>query len=55
MRINSYNDLIKNVQKYKNEPKYIPVIANKIAEIKNVSVNQVMDITTSNAKGLFDF
>ena len=42
-------------RKYKNEPKYIPVIANKIAEIKNVSVNQVMDITTSNAKGLFDF
>jgi len=42
-------------RKYKNEPKYIPVIANKIAEIKAISVNEVMDVTTSNARGLFDF
>ena len=42
-------------RKYKNEPKYIPVIANKIAEIKGIDINDVMNITTGNANGLFDF
>lgn len=42
-------------RKYKNEPKYIPVIASKIAEIKGVSVEEVRDVTTSNAERLFDF
>ena len=42
-------------RKNKNEPMYIPVIANKIAEIKDVSVDMVRDVTTSNALGLFDF
>ena len=42
-------------RKYQNEPKYIPVIANKIAEIKEISVDKVRDTTTKNAVGLFDF
>jgi len=42
-------------RKYKNEPKYIPVIASKIAEIKEISIEEVRDVTTSNAKRLFDF
>ena len=42
-------------RKYKNEPKYIPVIASKIAEIKGINVEYVRDITTSNAMRLFDF
>lgn len=42
-------------RKYKNEPKYIPVIANKIAEIRGIDVDEVMDVTTDNASGLFDF
>ena len=42
-------------RKNKNEPMYIPVIANKIAEIKDVSVDMVRDVTTRNALGLFDF
>jgi len=42
-------------RKYKNESMYIPLIANKIADIKGVSVELVMDVTTSNAEALFDF
>ena len=42
-------------RKNRNEPMYIPIIANKIAEIKNVSVEEVRDITTNNAMVLFDF
>lgn len=42
-------------RKYKNEPKYIPVIATKIAQIKGVSVEEVAEITTSNACHIFDF
>jgi len=38
-----------------NEPMYIPVIANKIAEIKGISIEKVRDITTNNAEGVFDF
>lgn len=42
-------------RKNKNEPMYIPIIANKVAEIKKVDINEVRDITTGNALGLFDF
>ncbi len=37
----------------RNEPSYIPVIAQKIAEIKNVPLETVAEITTSNALRLF--
>lgn len=42
-------------RKYKNDSSYIPVIANKIAEIKNVSVDIVEKTTNENASRLFDF
>ena len=38
-----------------NTPCNIPVIAEKVAEIKNVSVTEVANATTSNANRLFDF
>ena len=38
----------------KNSPKNIPLIAKKIAEIKNIPLKEVEKITTSNAKRLFD-
>lgn len=38
-----------------NTPCNIPVIAEKVAEIKNVSVSEVANATTSNANCLFDF
>lgn len=41
-------------RKYQNEPKYIPIIANEVAKIKNINVSEVRDITTSNACRLFD-
>lgn len=41
-------------RKYQNEPKYIPIIANEVAKIKNTSVSEVRDITTLNACRLFD-
>ena len=37
----------------RNESAYIPVIAEKVAEIKNVSVTEVAEITTLNAVTLF--
>jgi len=37
----------------KNHPKYIPLIAKKIAEIKNVDIKIVEIETTKNAKKLF--
>lgn len=37
----------------RNEPSYIPVIARKIAEIKNESLEKVADVTTANALRLF--
>lgn len=39
----------------RNEPMYIPVIAKKIAEIKEVSLDEVKSSTTDNAYALFDF
>jgi len=37
----------------RNEPKYIPLIAKKIAELKNCSVKEVEEQTTQNAVQLF--
>lgn len=37
----------------RNESAYLPYIAQKIAEIKNISINEVAEITTFNAKQLF--
>jgi TatD DNase family protein len=37
----------------RNEPSYIPLIAQKIAEIKNVTLEMVAAVTTGNALGLF--
>lgn len=36
-----------------NEPKYIPLIAEKIAELKDISIKHVAKITTENSKTLF--
>ena len=38
-----------------NTPAYIPIIAKKISEIKNVELSDVSSITTDNAIQLFDF
>ena len=39
---------------HKNEPKNIPLIANKIAEIKGISVENVKSVTTTNIRRVFD-
>ena len=39
----------------KNYPYFIPLIAEKIAEIKEIPLEEVEKITTDNAKSLFDF
>ena len=36
-----------------NEPAYVEKVAEKIAEIKNLSAKEVIDITTNNANVLF--
>lgn len=38
----------------KNSPKNIPIIASKIAEIKGISAEKVLEITTQNAVDQFD-
>ena len=38
----------------KNEPSFIPLIAAKIAQIKNVDINVVKYVTTSNVSRLID-
>jgi TatD DNase family protein len=38
----------------RNEPSYIPLIAKKIADLKNVSLEDVMKTTTKNASTLFN-
>ena len=40
---------------HQNSPKYIPYIVKAIGDIKGISINDVGNITTSNANGLFDF
>ena len=37
----------------RNEPAYIPLIAQRIAELKGVSVEEVAEVTTRNAQRLF--
>ena len=37
----------------RNEPSYIPIIAQKIAEIKNISLEEVAEVSTVNALRLF--
>ncbi len=39
----------------RNEPAYLELIATKIAQIKNISVEEVASVTTENAKKLFIF
>ena len=36
-----------------NYPKYIPIVAEKIAELKNISIEEVEKITTKNAENFF--
>ena len=36
-----------------NEPKFISLVAQKAAEIKEIPVEKLIDITTNNAKALF--
>ena len=36
-----------------NEPKYIPIIAERVAQIKNISLEKVAKITTENAERMF--
>jgi len=38
----------------RNESSYIPIIAQKIAEIKNISIEEVAAITTSNSEKVFN-
>lgn len=38
----------------RNEPKFIEIITNKIAEIKSMKVNEVIEMTTRNAKHFFN-
>ncbi len=38
-----------------NEPKYLPFIAKKVAEVKEASVEQVIMQTTANAERVFDW
>ena len=42
-------------RKYKNESKYIPVIGEFLANLKGVSLEEVMNITTDNARRVFVF
>lgn len=37
-----------------NEPRYIPHIANKIAELRNTNVKEIAEVTTRNAESLFN-
>ena len=37
-----------------NSPEYIPLFANLIADIKNISLKELAEITTNNAQELFD-
>jgi TatD DNase family protein len=39
----------------RNESSYIPLIARKLAEVKNTTIDEIAVVTTSNAKHLFKF
>ncbi len=38
-----------------NEPEYVPFVLEKMAEIKNLTVEEMASITTSNALRLYEF
>lgn len=38
----------------RNQPAYIPIIAQKLADVKKVSIEEIAEITTQNAKELFN-
>lgn len=38
----------------RNEPSYIPLIAQKLAQVKNLSVEEIAEVTTANARKLFN-
>ena len=37
----------------RNEPVYVKYVAEKIAEIKEISLEQVIEVTTNNAKKIY--
>ena len=37
----------------RNEPAYVPLIAQKVAEIKEISLSEVAEVTSSNAMKIF--
>ena len=37
----------------RNEPSYIPLIAEKLATVKNISVEEIAEVTTKNAKQVY--
>lgn len=39
----------------RNEPAYVKYVAEKIADIKKISVEEVIEVTTLNAKKIFSF
>ncbi len=38
----------------RNEPSYIPLIAQKLSEVMGVTIDEIAEITTNNAKKLFN-
>ena len=38
----------------RNEPKYVKMVAQKIAELRGITLKDVADTTTANAKQLFN-
>lgn len=44
---------LKSEKKYPNGPKNIPLIAEKVAQLKGVTIQKVADMTTQNAQRLF--
>lgn len=39
----------------KNEPSFIPIIAERVAEIRNLDIKEIEKVTCENARRLFDF
>ena len=39
----------------RNEPSYIPLIAERIADLKELSIEDIAERTTKNANQIFDF
>jgi len=37
----------------RNESSYLPIIAKRIADIKEISINEVAEVTTNNAREIF--